>query len=767
MPSYLQPGVYIEEVSSGSRPIEGVATSTAAFVGVANRGPVGEPTLIGSFDDYIKDFGKIIDEDDSMGLAVQAFYLNGGGSAYICRLAGDVASAENETDILGEGAYSSGTNSRTATASAVLNIKASSPGIWANDKRFKIVKDYRDARLFSLLLGRLDAGEFKEEERFDSLSMDPNSDDYVVNVVKQNSSLINIAIADPLAFQNAQVTGATVNYTTDIAPYVADATKTKSFMISINGSQAKNILIPPGADVANKTKLIEFIQQQIRAAIGSNSINVSSQGTNTAGNFIIESVDTFNVSDSVANIQLIDSPFLEVLGLSSKNKASITGTDAGASPSVSSGDAFQIELDAFTAINIEFPNNIDGGAAIATEIKNLVRASGADNPSFASFDCEFNSVNNSFTLTSGAHDVLESGISLVDGTGTPLDSLKLAVATTSVIGRTIQQGVDPIVPQMMLGSNPAVGFGERLQNGENTTPIATDFTSFYNTTLRKFRDVSIIVTPGSSWDGGVGQSNLAASLAHCESMKNRVLIIDPPINTELENANAVNNLGLPTSTYSVLYYPWVSMSNPLYHPDKAPNKDKNVLVAPSAIAAGMWAKIDGKRGVWKAPAGVEARVTGATGLEYVVENLEQAQLNPLGVNCIRKLPNYGSVFWGARSLATKADPEWRYVPVRRTAIYIEESIYNGIQWAVFEPNSHPLWSSLRANIGSFMNGMFRAGAFQGETSSQAFFVRCGLGDTMTQGDIDRGQVIVTVGFAPLKPAEFVIVRIQQKVGEEQ
>jgi phage tail sheath protein FI len=105
------------------------------------------------------------------------------------------------------------------------------------------------------------------------------------------------------------------------------------------------------------------------------------------------------------------------------------------------------------------------------------------------------------------------------------------------------------------------------------------------------------------------------------------------------------------------------------------------------------------------------------------------------------------------------------VPVRRTALYIESSIYNGIQWAVFEPNDHRLWSSLRTNIGAFMDGMFRAGAFQGQKASDAYFVRCGLGDTMTQDDIDRGQVIAIVGFAPLKPAEFVIVRIQQKVGQ--
>ena len=180
----------------------------------------------------------------------------------------------------------------------------------------------------------------------------------------------------------------------------------------------------------------------------------------------------------------------------------------------------------------------------------------------------------------------------------------------------------------------------------------------------------------------------------------------------------------------------------------------------------MWSKIDGRRGVWKAPAGVETGLLGVAGMQYIVEDGEQDVLNPLGVNCVRALPNFGSVIWGSRTLSTKANPEWRYVPVRRTAIMMEQSIYGGIQWAVFEPNNHLLWSALRANIGSFMDGLFRSGAFQGEKASDAYFVRCGLGDTMTQGDIDRGQVIVIVGFAPLKPAEFVIVRIQQKVGKQ-
>jgi phage tail sheath protein FI len=263
-----------------------------------------------------------------------------------------------------------------------------------------------------------------------------------------------------------------------------------------------------------------------------------------------------------------------------------------------------------------------------------------------------------------------------------------------------------------------------------------------------------------------GNPILAEALAHAEEIRNRMVIIDPPPSPALEQASQVEGMGLPTSTYAVLYYPYVKVANPFYNVDTNPNAPKTLTIAPSAFAAGIWAKIDGKRGVWKAPAGLETALLGVSGLEFDVGDGEQDQLNPLGVNCLRKMPSFGPVIWGTRTLATKADPEWRYVPIRRTAIMIEQSIYNGIQWAVFEPNNHNLWASLRVNIGSFMDGLFRAGAFQGEKASDAYFVRCGLGDTMTQGDIDRGQVIVIVGFAPLKPAEFVIVRIQQKVAQQ-
>ncbi|OZY87452.1 phage tail protein [Cellvibrio mixtus] len=315
------------------------------------------------------------------------------------------------------------------------------------------------------------------------------------------------------------------------------------------------------------------------------------------------------------------------------------------------------------------------------------------------------------------------------------------------------------------GADPADRFSALTEAAADTAAEADDYNSFYTNILRKVSDVSIIVLPGQFMPAdGSGNEIIANTINHCEATMSRVVIVDTE-NVELDDASAVNDMVLPTSTYSVLYYPWVTINNPLFNADTNPTAATTINIAPSAIAAGVWTKIDSNRGVWKAPAGVETRINVA-GTAFDVEDLEQDFLNPLGVNCVRKRPGYGPVLWGSRTLATKANPEWRYVPVRRTAIFVEQSIYNGIQWAVFEPNDHPLWSSLRANISSFMNGLFRAGAFQGKTADDAYFVRCGLGDTMTQGDIDRGQVIIVVGFAPLKPAEFVILRLQQKIGQQ-
>lgn len=617
MPSYLHPGVYMEEIPSGSRPIEGVATSVAAFVGAANRGPIGDPVLIGKFDDYVSEFGEISSEQDDMGLAVQAYYLNGGGAAYICRLASGATKLSSVT-----------LKDAATSLTDVMTITTTSPGDWG-DALYVRAADPK--LLFDLEVSR--GGTV--QERFYSLSLDSTRGDFISTKVNGRSTLVRVD---------------SVEKTLDLA------------------SQGPTAL----------------------------SDEDSSPST----------PDTLTVQDT--------------------------------SPS---------DVMVFTDIT-------DGSSAVEVTISNIsfvfdFHVGNRDSGGTFSVIESFHSV----SMVSGRENFAED---IINGESRLITVDVLAGATT---------GQYPVTNND--GDSDGKDDGVQLTGGAAAAPTAAEYTTLYENTLRKYRDISIIVLPGESWVAdGTGNSVISATLSHCDKMKNRMVIIDPPAGLELENANTVSTMSLPTSTYSVLYYPWVDMANPLYHPDKAPDKNKTVQIPPSAIAAGMWAKIDGKRGVWKAPAGVEASLTGAAGLEFQVENLEQDQLNPLGVNCIRKLPNFGSVFWGARTLSTNADPEWRYVPVRRTAIYIEESIYRGIQWAVFEPNAHPLWSSLRANIGAFMNGLFRAGAFQGQTAKDAYFVRCGLGDTMTQGDIDRGQVIVMVGFAPLKPAEFVIVRIQQKVGEE-
>lgn len=210
---------------------------------------------------------------------------------------------------------------------------------------------------------------------------------------------------------------------------------------------------------------------------------------------------------------------------------------------------------------------------------------------------------------------------------------------------------------------------------------------------------------------------------------------------------------------AAFYFPWIL----------APDALANGAITdfpPVGFVAGLYAKTDATRGVWKAPAGTEVRLTGALKPKVVLTDNENGRVNIKAVNCIRQFPVQGTVIWGARTLDgdDEVGSEWKYVPVRRTALYIEESLYRGTKWAVFEPNDEPLWAQLRLNIGAFMHDLFRQGAFQGRTPREAYFVKCDK-ETTTQNDINRGIVNVIVGFAPLKPAEFVVIKLQQIAGQ--
>jgi phage tail sheath protein FI len=210
---------------------------------------------------------------------------------------------------------------------------------------------------------------------------------------------------------------------------------------------------------------------------------------------------------------------------------------------------------------------------------------------------------------------------------------------------------------------------------------------------------------------------------------------------------------------AALYYPRVQVADPL-------NSFRLRSFGASGTIAGLCARTDSARGVWKSPAGTEATLTNVSQLDYALTDSENGILNPLGINCLRNFAVYGNICWGARTLegADQLESEWKYVPVRRFTLYLEESLYRGVKWVVFEPNDEPLWSQIRLNIGAFLQNLFRQGAFQGTSSRDAYFVKCDS-ETTTQNDIDNGVVNIVVGFAPLKPAEFVILKIQQIAGQ--
>ncbi|MDR0787363.1 MAG: DUF6519 domain-containing protein [Gemmatimonadota bacterium] len=210
---------------------------------------------------------------------------------------------------------------------------------------------------------------------------------------------------------------------------------------------------------------------------------------------------------------------------------------------------------------------------------------------------------------------------------------------------------------------------------------------------------------------------------------------------------------------SALYFPWVRAPDPL-------RQGAFRAYPPCGFVAGVFARTDARRGVWKAPAGSDAVLNGATGVAVSVSEAGNAWLNSVAINCLRTLPVYGHVIWGSRTLRGQADQrsEWMYISVRRTALYIEESLLRGTQWVVSEPNDESLWARIRLDVGNFMHSLFLQGAFQGQLPEAAYFVRCDQ-ETTTQDDINHGVVNFMVGFAPLKPAEFVVIQFQQIAGD--
>jgi hypothetical protein len=267
-------------------------------------------------------------------------------------------------------------------------------------------------------------------------------------------------------------------------------------------------------------------------------------------------------------------------------------------------------------------------------------------------------------------------------------------------------------------------------------------------------EVTMVICPDLMTFAGNGDDTAMRDLqgkiiAHCENMGDRMAILDSPPGLSPQDVYdwRMNAAGYD-SKFATLYYPWLEVMDPI---SKRP-----LMVPPSGHVAGVWCRTDSTRGVHKAPAN---EVTlGVNGVAFQVTGEEQGSLNQRGINCIRAFPGRGIRIWGARTLSS--DPEWRYVNVRRLFNYVSESIMEGTQWAVFEPNDERLWSSLRISAGNFLARTWRQGALFGATPAEAFFVKCDA-ETNPQDVIEAGQVVIEIGICPVKPAEFVIFRISQ------
>lgn len=256
----------------------------------------------------------------------------------------------------------------------------------------------------------------------------------------------------------------------------------------------------------------------------------------------------------------------------------------------------------------------------------------------------------------------------------------------------------------------------------------------------------------------------AAAAKYCEDRR-AMLVVDSP-GSWIDKDKALTDFSSPTtdvigtrSKNAALFFPRLRQPNPL-------RDGQEETFAACGAVAGIFARTDSQRGVWKAPAGIDATLVGVPKLSVPLTDPENGELNKIGINCLRSFPIVGRVTWGARTLrgADQLADEWKYIPVRRTALYIEESLFRGLKWVVFEPNDEPLWAQIRLNVGAFMHNLFRQGAFQGSTPRAAYFVKCDK-ETTTQNDINLGIVNIVVGFAPLKPAEFVIIKLQQMAGQ--
>ncbi|CAN5745330.1 hypothetical protein BH09MYX1_BH09MYX1_08550 [soil metagenome] len=739
-PTY--PGVYIAERKGDQRTITGVSTSTALFVGMTKSGPIDTPTLCFNYSDYVRQFTDGTTNDD-FSRHVRLFFINGGTQCYVTRIA---KGSEPAAGAL------------ATTAPTPLTLTAKSGGTSGNSVRAVVTYSSNlpesgfDIELFRLQLDSGGRAAKVDQESWRNLSMDPTSPMYAPTFLSANSRLVDAKIAGtPTA---AGKFGHSVSRPIASAtPW--DALRLGGFRISVG--KLGFIPVDPLASATDVSTAASALDAKIADAIA--------KAAPTSTISVKASFDEIVTGVYVLHLKAEGTDVLLAPGSGPKDAAMALGLGTAQGGLESSPFA-----DFRPAAN---------GVVLTHGAIELATAKQGD------YEVTFGAVKLNVKVGS---DPTKTFIEAPSGLRGMLDELVAAfnlqaASTTDFPWRAVAWGyrlafvaqsggdslTEPLVTIAPVGGTPlgvtftsTARYSALSAGTDGLAPESPEYEAVYGLIDREVDLFNLMVLPPRGVAAGtapteIGVDILGPASVFCQKRR-AFLLVDAPSKWDRAQ-DAIKDVGNQRSgvstEYAGLFFPRLQVAEgPLV-----------AEVGASGAIAGLMARIDGERGVWKAPAGIEADIRGIVGVSQRFSDGENGVLNPKAINTIRAFPT-GIVNWGARTMAGDDgnQTEYKYIPIRRLALYMEESLYRGLKWVVFEPNDEPLWSQIRLNVGAFMQDLFRKGAFQGTTPKDAYFVRCDA-ETTTQSDRDLGIVNIWVGFAPLKPAEFVILSLQQMAGQ--
>lgn len=748
--TYTYPGVYIEEQQSSSHPITGVQTSIAAFVGYTKTGIDNRAQQIFSFGDYDRLYGGLASNSE-LSYAVQQFFQNGGAQAWVVRTPATslgASAAQVQFQSFTFDALSSGMieNGQLLIDIDYVGLTPGGPG--------------GDPKTFNLTVTDLAGGTI---ESFPSVTYDNTKSNWVQAIVNDPDNGSQLVKMDTPTGQDPAHIAALASIAQ--TGYVGTAISPYSIAAGLGGGRAGTVSLTNGSATVQGngtafTTALKFGQ----------SILIDGDTTSTAWRILsIQSDTELTLAQNYTGLTIANAAFA-LAGPTAPNDYGIllSTTNPGTAPA-----GLPLPIKVF-AQSTAIPASLSG---LATQLQQAINAALAVQVPGASVQVSVtqlpgNPATQALRINALLPGNTDAVISLNDPPNPPLATcvslLGLAAAGASVNAAHYALGTGHSGWGQQTASNEGADFTAAGATGlPATADIIGDeasFTGIY--ALKKVDLFNLLCIPDATRanPGNPGALDISvnpnaiysAAIALCK-LRRAFLLVDPPPDV----ATVAGAVDWKSSQLAVVdpngaaFFPRLRLPDPL-------NNYNLRTFAPCGVVAGVYATTDSSRGVWKAPAGTSATLNGVQSMVYQLSDPENGVLNPLGLNCFRTFPVYGRVLWGARTLvgADAMTNQWKYVPVRRIALFLEESLYRGTQWVVFEPNDNPLWASIRLNIGSFMQTLFLKGAFQGSTPAQAYFVKCDS-ETTTQADIDNGIVNILVGFAPLKPAEFVVVKIEQ------